>query len=218
MVTIILRKRKISLALFLLVFAGCSNLSSLKPTPTLLIEKDVSPTITLPDSVSKIIPLLTDGDSTSRIAAARKLGGLGADASPAVEELAMNLFYDGPYDVRLWTAWALGEIGLEANEAVPLLTVVLLTDFVHVRREAAEALGKIGDPSAMYALVKALDDKDAGVSGKAARAIAFLAGKTFPDMFSTGFELDENGIPIIVNSAKTWWKDEGQYIYWLDNK
>ena len=200
-----------------LILTGCSNLplGSPAPTPTPLMEID--PTIVLPDTVQELIPLLLGESDSYRFAAAIKLGKFGPEAAPAVPALVINLFYEGFYDVRQAAAWALGEIGSESKEAIPALTVVLLTDFVHVRIEAAIALGKIGDMTAIYSLVKALDDEDDFVAGEAARSIGLLTGLSFPGMNSSGFILNENGVPEIVQAAKDWWEREGQYNDWLDH-
>jgi HEAT repeat protein len=95
-----------------------------------------------------------------------------------------------------------------------MLIAVMFKDFVHVRREAAEALGKIGDVSAIPALIQALDDEDDGVGFYAAESIAILANQDFPEVGASGFHLDENGIPLIVKAAKLWWKQEGQFQDW----
>ena len=199
------------------ILTGCSPLplGSLPPTPTPLIERDISPTIVWPSTVPELIPLLRGGE-LERFGAARELGEFGADAAPAVPALVANLYYDGVYDVRQAAAWALGEIGPGSNKAIPALAAVVLTDFVHVRRAAAIALGKIGDKTAIYSLVKALDDEDDGVSGEAARSIGILAGQSFPDMNTDGFQMNENGVLVIVEAAKDWWENGGQYIDWTN--
>lgn len=208
-----------TLMILFLILTGCSYLplGSLSPTPTPLIERDISPTITLPDTVQELIPLLLGDREDYRFAAARRLGALGPAAAPAVPALVVNLYYDGAYEVRQAAAQALGEIGPGSKKAIPALTAVLLTDFVHVRVDAAIALGKIGDKSAIYSLVKALDDEDDGVSGEAARSIGLITGQSFPDINSSGFHINENGVPDIVQAAKDWWEREGQHDDWLDH-
>ena len=50
----------------------------------------------------------------------------------------------------------------------------LASDHASVRRRAAGALGRLGDPAAVEPLARALADPDAGVRREAARALAHL--------------------------------------------
>ncbi len=54
-------------------------------------------------------------------------------------------------------AYILGEI--RNSDAVPALVLALSSDRTHMRRIAAHALGKIGDPSAVQPLIEVLGDK-----------------------------------------------------------
>lgn len=68
-----------------------------------------------------------------------------------------------------------------AKAAVDGLIAVLRDPNVGVRREAALALGRIGDPSALPPLSSALADDSAVVRGAAAQAIADIkAGRRSP--------------------------------------
>ena len=210
------------LATITFLLTGCGNASQLNPTPSSSATPEIAvegnyPPPTPPSTVPELIDvLLGDYGDEARIGAAYTLGGMGEKATPAIPALTINLFHDGPYEVRRQAAWALGEIGPNAQPSVPMLIAVMFNDFIHVRREAAEALGKIGDTSAIPALVQALKDEDDGVGSYAAESIAVLAKQSFPDVGSSGFHLDDDGIPLIVKAAQQWWQQEGQFQDWTD--
>jgi HEAT repeat protein len=217
-----MKNKILLLAVIGLFLTGCAdamqresqNVSVSSPTPEISMN-EYSPAPTPPSTIPELIDVLTgDYGDEARIGAAYALGRMGEKATPAIPALTMNLFHEGPYEVRQRAAWALGEIGSNAQSSVPMLITVMFTDFVHVRREAAEALGKIGDVSAIPALVQALADEDDGVSSYAAESIAILTNQNFPDVGKSGYHLDENGIPLIVKAAQQWWKKEGQFADW----
>jgi HEAT repeat protein len=146
-------------------------------------------------------------------------------ATAAIPALTKNLYYQGPYNVRQAAAEALGEIGAPAKSAVPALAVMLLTDFVHARVAAAEALGRIHDRSAMPALAKALYDQDEEVAQQAAKAIEDLTGQKFPEyqdiVTQTGSNsnitrsyADDNDVQWSVREARNWWQKEGYMQQW----
>jgi hypothetical protein len=140
---------------------------------------------------------------------------MGPAAVEAVPALTQNLYYRND-EVSRYAAQALGKIGPGAKPAVPSLIALLLSDsFVHSRREAAEALGRIGDISAIPALAQGLNDEDKGVGIECAKSIAVLTGQQFPDLNSTGYSLNEKGVPLIVIAAREWWQQEGQYKSWI---
>lgn len=197
---------------------GCNALSpTITPTVTAIyVENSTSPT--LPSTLPELIQLLSSGNDEVRLNAANKIATMGPEARAAVPSLANNLHYDGPYEVRAAAAYALGEIGPDARPAVPDLIDVLATNFVHVRTAAAEALGKIGDRSAIPALVEALNDDDAITAGVAAESIEILAEVNFWDDDRPGYPLDSDGIPLIVKAAKEWWGEEGQYQDWGESQ
>jgi hypothetical protein len=186
------------------------------PTPEIAVEEHPPPP-TPPSTIPELIDVLMgDYGDEARIGAAYALGEMGEKATPAIPALIKNLFHDGPYEVRLQAAWALGEIGPNAQSSVPMLIAVMFKDFVHVRRAAAEALGKIGDVSTIPALVQALDDEHSFVGIYAAESIAILANQDFPEVGASGFTLDENGVPLIVKAAKLWWEQNGQFQDWTN--
>jgi HEAT repeat protein len=190
--------------------------SNIEVSPTLQERDGGLPEPTDPSSLSELIDALSSNNGLARQGAARRLGAMGMAAKSAVPALTRNLYYSWGYEVRQTAAEALGNIGPTAKPAVPVLIVSLLTDFGHVRSEAAMALGKIGDPSAIPALVQALDDDEVNVKIDAAESIAFLADQKFPELGQSGHSLDENGNPFIVLAVKAWWEKEGQYRDWVE--
>lgn len=202
-----------------LLLAGCSSGSSslvsvervATPTPDLNSEKPVVPTA--PSTLPELIASLSSGDAAARIVAAEALTTMGPKAEPATLALIDNLSYSAS-GVRESAAQALGAIGPAARSAVPRLSTLLLTDLVNVRRAAAIALGRIGDISAVPALANGLNDKSIGVSIEMAKSIAILTNREFPELNSTSYSVDENGVPLLVKAAQEWWTNEGKYQNW----
>ncbi len=199
-----------------LVLIGCSSQQPTAVSPTSVSEFSNSPVPTAPSSVTDLIAVLSSANDEARIGAANALAAMGSSAEPAVPALTRNLYYRNS-DVRKAAASALGSIGPSAQASLPLLVVLLLDDpAIQTRREAASALGKIGNVSAVPALAAALDDADQGVAIACAKSISTLAVQDFPDVDSTGYTLDEDGNPRIVVAAKEWWQQAGQSQTWLD--
>jgi bla regulator protein blaR1 len=123
-------------------------------------------------AVPQLINLLDDSDAWVRMAAARALGELHDER--ALSGLVARLSDDN-WRVRELVVWALSE--MKDDRAVTALCGVLLSDVrVEVRRGAAVALGEIRSAEAIPALKQALNDAEAGVSAKAAWAIAEIEG------------------------------------------
>lgn len=182
---------------------------------------DSSPLPTAPPTIDELIESLSNPDYQVRLVATYTLRDMGSNAAPAVPALIVTLS-DDVSDVRASSANALGEIGPGAAPAVPALVNVLRLDvYVHARAAAAEALGKIGDASAVPTLAEILWDREAqeayiSIPIKAAQAIAQLTGEQFPDSEPGphGYRLNEDGEPLIVIAAREWWESEGKYQEW----
>jgi HEAT repeat protein len=67
-----------------------------------------------------------------------------------------------------WALWKIGEPSVKA------LIKALKNGSITVRRQAATALGMIGDTHAVEPLIKALEDSSEGVRRDAATSLAFL--------------------------------------------
>ena len=123
-------------------------------------------------AVPQLITLLGDSDEWVRMAAARALGEVRDDR--ALPKLVATLA-DDDWHVRELAVWALSE--MKDDRAVTALCNVLLSDVrVEVRSGAAEALGEIRSADALPALKQALNDRESGVSAKAAWAISEIEG------------------------------------------
>lgn len=182
---------------------------------------DPSPLPTAPSTIPELIASLSDPDYRVRLVATYALRNMGPAAEPAVPALIVTLS-DDVSDIREASADALGEIGPKAAPAVPALIEVLRSDeYVHARVSAADALGKIGDVSAVPALADILWDQEAQKAYKfipiqAAQAIAQLTGNQFPDSEPGphGYRLNDDGEPLIVIAAREWWESEGKHQEW----
>ena len=135
-------------------------------------------------SVPMLIRSLTDPVAEVRQAAAHALGGLGAAASSASQELT-GLLSDSVTSCRQAAADALGAIGPAAAGATAVLAGIATKDHRMVRAAACRALGAIGRPDkgAMSALVDALQDGDSSVRSQAARSLGSI-GAADPEVTS----------------------------------
>ncbi|KKL11208.1 hypothetical protein LCGC14_2548120, partial [marine sediment metagenome] len=106
--------------------------------------------------------------------ACRLLGSLKAVAAPAVPDLIELVKNDPHITVRFEAAAALGQIGPSARSAVPDLIRALQNDKDGVPREAAKALGLIGDREAIPALITALKHKEQNVQVNAIEALGVM--------------------------------------------
>jgi HEAT repeat protein len=119
-----------------------------------------------------LVAALKDKDSEVRGAAAVALGDY-ADET-AIAPLTQSL-EDKSEFVRAQSARALGVNGRAARAAVPLLIRRLASDKdQEVKRQAATALGRIGEQSALSALKQAELDRDPYLSQAASEAIKMI--------------------------------------------
>ena len=127
------------------------------------------------DRTAALGSALIDKDQEVRGAAAVSLGDH-ADAA-AVPALSAALYDKSPF-VRAQAAHALGVNKRDAIQAVPALINLLSKDSdEEVRRQAATALGQIGDRSALAALEQARRDKDPYLVEAAVDAIRTIEGR-----------------------------------------
>lgn len=127
------------------------------------------------DRTAALIAALKDKDADVRGAAAVSLG-VHADAD-AVAPLTAALSDKNAF-VRAHAARALGVNGSAATQAVPQLNKLLTSDEDgEVKRQAATALGSIGDRSALPALELARHDKDPYLVQAALESIRILERK-----------------------------------------
>ena len=127
------------------------------------------------DRMAALVSALKDKDQEVRGAAAVSLGDH-ADAA-SVTALSSALSDKSPF-VRAQAAHALGVNKRDAMQAVPALINILSKDSdEEVRRQAATALGQIGDRSALSALERARRDKDPYLVQAATDAIKTVEGR-----------------------------------------
>jgi len=202
------------LLLLTLLSSACASANQTTPPPEIIpADCESSPIAQRP-----LVDLINDlqrYDYCVRLSAARAIAAMGEEASSAVPALTANLYYDGPWEMRSSAAYALGQIGSESQPAVPVLIAALLADFVHVQSAAASALGRIGDRSAVPALALALQNESPDVAVGAAEAIAILTGQQFPGLGGPGYELNDEGVPLIVVAAQKWWDQQGRQEPWV---
>ena len=121
-------------------------------------------------------------------AAGDPANGAEAGGVPITEEEALRrLRQDEDQSLRYYAAWWLGKMRSRHPDTLPLLCAALgqrqrrtqAADVEHnaVARNAARALGKLGQTEAVPALLAALDDEDDGLREAAARALGELASQ-----------------------------------------
>ena len=86
-----------------------------------------------------------------------------------------------------------------------------------------DALGSIGERSSVPVLVQILLDERTLEYHKflvidCALSISKITGEKFADMDDgiAGYTINEDGIPLIVVDARSWWEQDGQYQNWND--
>jgi len=132
-----------------------------------------------PEVVARLEQLLGQSrDPQVREAAANALGKVGsADSVPAL----LAALDDKAENVRWFAIEGLRK--LRATQAVPRISEMVQTDpSARVREIAATALGELGQPAAVPALRKALDDSNERVRQKAVSALLALAAENYERM------------------------------------
>lgn len=102
-------------------------------------------------------------------------------ATPLTEESAIASLQQEDLSLRYYAAWWLGKFRIRSKAAVDAL-IVALADEDHrtelgdypLRRNAARALGKLGDKSAIPSLIQALECSDFYVREAAAQSLEML--------------------------------------------
>ncbi len=207
--------KRIQLFLFiscLWALNGCLRSTTSMPPPA---ELDVSPVFT-PSTFDEALLYMKSYSSEERILGMWAILDYPEELQTALPFIIQNLYYQENSDVRSAAARVLGELSTLAKPAVPdLLKVMQADSSFDVKVDIAIALGKIGDRSAVPALAKNLYDfKNTDLAAFSARSISQLTGESFPDSDSSGFRLNEEGIPLIVVAAQEWWQETGQYQDW----
>lgn len=128
-------------------------------------------------AITPLIPLLHHKYSFVRQKAAVALAKIG---EPAVEPLLIALKEESALNNE--AIWALGE--LKDGRAIPLLLQYLRSSNNDIRREAASALGKIGEP-AIKPLIAAFKDKNIEVYFAAVEAFAKMGATALPPLLDT---------------------------------
>jgi phycocyanobilin lyase subunit alpha len=107
-----------------------------------------------------------------------------SDSSLTVEQAIANLQGED-LGLRVYAAWWLGRFRVDAPEAVDILMAALEDEADRtqaggypLRRNAARALGKLGDPRAVAALLRALECSDFYVREAAAQSLEMLADRS----------------------------------------
>jgi HEAT repeat protein len=118
----------------------------------------------------RLTPLLSTGNTATRLDAIRELGELGPAAKGVLPALIRE-FQDRDWAIRREVARAIGQIGPDARSAIPALVERLRDDDRRVSAEAIASLGKLGT-SSLPALIAALDAKPAYVRSSAAWVLA----------------------------------------------
>ncbi|NKB65929.1 MAG: hypothetical protein GKR89_02600 [Candidatus Latescibacteria bacterium] len=116
-------------------------------------------------------PANPQGGNPGEVIPAHALAALGNAALDGLLAAAQT----GPWHNRAAAIGTLATMGREAEPAVPMLQKALGDEDCWVRRNAAEALGTIGNPGAAPALAQILDDEVELVRRNAAFALSKMA-------------------------------------------
>jgi HEAT repeat protein len=129
------------------------------------------------EAVPALIQSLEDKDDDGRSWAVTALSSIGPAATDAVPRLIEHL-QDSAFGIRQAVADALCRIAPTAPEVVPALVTALASDENrYVREEIVRALGHIGTPAAVAALIGTLIDHSRDVRWYAAIGLKMLGAK-----------------------------------------
>jgi HEAT repeat protein len=145
----------------------------------------------------RLTPLLSIGETESRLDAIRELGELGPAAKGVLTALIRE-FQDRDWRIRQAVARAIGEIGPDARTAIPALVDRLRDEDRRVSSEAIAALGKLGT-SSLPALIAALEAKSSHVRSSAAWVLASFNSFAKP------------AVPALIHALK----DEDWQVRWV---
>jgi len=144
---------------------SASNKSRFRIIMTLCETKDKS---LIPD----LLPYLQSDNSTIQAVVAQFIGEFGDES--AIEPLIGQLTQNTEIYSHTWTIQALGK--LRAKKAVkPLIEIMHKADSGSTRYTAIEALGLIGDSSAISEINRYINDSDHHVSDRAKAALNVLS-------------------------------------------
>ena len=205
------------------MFAGCDAKSNAPPvTPSAVVEDSGLPSPS-PDFYTLLDNLQSDRMSV-RLVSIYALEKYGDRAEVAIPSLVNNLQVKDS-DVRRAAAYVLGKLGQGAVVAVPELQNMLVDaeEIYDVRITVADALGSIGERSSVPVLVQILLDERTLEYHRflvidCALSISKITGEKFADMDDgiAGYTINEDGIPLVVVDARSWWEQDGQYQNWND--
>ena len=105
------------------------------------------------EAVDALIGLLADESEEVQRHATSALGMIKVPVSKTVPALVAVLEDREDTDLAFFAAQALTRIGPDATEAIPALREALMSESAYVRGFSSEALGRIGTPEALQALV-----------------------------------------------------------------
>ncbi len=199
---------------FMFVIAGC-NPAPVASTPTPVIETSNLPTPA--STLSELIRGASSEDMAVRLVSIYALESYSSHVDEVTPLLIENL-KSNDSDIREAAAYVLGTFGSKANIAVPDLIILLKDRSSHVKREAIIALEFIGDTTAVPDLANMLFIYEKDFLGiNAAEAISSITGENFSNSGRGVYEMNEQGITLIVLDAQKWWEEEGQFQDW-DNQ
>ena len=175
-----------------LLAAGRAN-AQLKPPSDLVFSE-------MPEDVKAETQNLYSDNAAQQIAAAKKLGAMGAKAKPAIKYMIGVLGEDVSGSVRQAIVQALIKLGDPAKKA---LTGASKHPIPEIRRMVVVALGNLKDPSTVDALAAAvLNDEDATVRQNAVAALMQIEGAGLVEKMLAAIEDDKQKPEVTARAIK----------------